>query len=89
MSAVTTKPQVLGSRKDNPDATAHSLVDTSIGPRGEDASPPYSPRTHAITCISCFRFWSKGADGWGLTVRQVGIGSSLASAASIWIFVGG
>ena len=61
MSAVTTKPQVLGSRKDNPDATAHSLVDTSIGPRGEDASPPYSPRTHAITCISCFRFWSKGA----------------------------
>ena len=42
-----------GSRKDSPDATAHSFVETSRRVRGGDTREPYSPSTHAITCISC------------------------------------
>lgn len=54
MSAVTTKPDVWGSRNDSPEATSHSLVHTSRSPPGEDTRDPYSPSTHAITCINCF-----------------------------------
>lgn len=90
MRAVTTKPQVLGSRKDIPEATPQSLVETSRAPLGVDAREPYSPSTHAITCISCSVFENSdsktGQQGqhqqWE---KDVGIKQARPYACVLWL----